>query len=87
MGTDNLTSGGEKLSDRDVQTLWRRFKGYEDQTARDQLILNYAPTYGMDVVGFKVQDPEDLDELQARIEAAGLKPARPADRARPADDL
>lgn len=43
MGTDNLTSGGEKLSDRDVQTLWRRFKGYEDQTARDQLILNYAP--------------------------------------------
>ena len=32
-----------KLSDRDVQSLWRRFKEYDDPTSRDQLILNYAP--------------------------------------------
>jgi RNA polymerase sigma factor for flagellar operon FliA len=32
-----------RLSDRDVQTLWRRYKEYGDQPARDQLILNYAP--------------------------------------------
>jgi len=37
------TSAGAKLSDRDVQSLWRRFKEYSDQNARDQLILNYAP--------------------------------------------
>ncbi len=41
MGID--TSAGAKLSDRDVQSLWRRFKEYSDQNARDQLILNYAP--------------------------------------------
>ncbi len=41
MGID--TSGGAKLSDRDVQSLWRRYKEYSDQNARDQLILNYAP--------------------------------------------
>jgi RNA polymerase sigma factor for flagellar operon FliA len=33
----------DKLSDRDVQSLWRRFKEYNDPTSRDQLILNYAP--------------------------------------------
>lgn len=43
MSSNNLTSGGGKLSDRDLQSLWRRFKEYEDQAARDQLILNYAP--------------------------------------------
>lgn len=32
-----------KLSDRDLQGLWRRLKEYDDQTSRDQLILNYAP--------------------------------------------
>lgn len=32
-----------KLSDRDLQSLWRRLKEYDDQTSRDQLILNYAP--------------------------------------------
>ena len=32
-----------KLSDRDLQSLWRRCKEYGDQPARDQLILNYAP--------------------------------------------
>ncbi len=39
----NNATSGEKLSDRDVQSLWRRFKEYSDQNARDQLILNYAP--------------------------------------------
>ena len=32
-----------KLSDRDLQSLWRRCKEYDDVPARDQLILNYAP--------------------------------------------
>ncbi len=32
-----------KLSDTALQSLWRRCKEYNDQSARDQLILNYAP--------------------------------------------
>ncbi len=32
-----------KLSDRELQSLWRRCKEYGDNAARDQLILNYAP--------------------------------------------
>lgn len=40
-GSGGRTEG--KLSDRDVQSLWRRYKEYSDQPARDQLILNYAP--------------------------------------------
>lgn len=43
MSTNNVTSGSTKLSDRELQSLWRRFKEYTDQNARDQLILNYAP--------------------------------------------
>ena len=43
MSTNNVTSGSNKLSDRELQSLWRRFKEYTDQNARDQLILNYAP--------------------------------------------
>jgi RNA polymerase sigma factor for flagellar operon FliA len=41
-----VASGGRadgRLSERDVQSLWRRYKEYGDQPARDQLILNYAP--------------------------------------------
>jgi RNA polymerase sigma factor for flagellar operon FliA len=48
---DDATNGDDagtgrapgKLSDRDLQSLWRRLKEYDDQTSRDQLILNYAP--------------------------------------------
>lgn len=41
MGMD--TAAGARLSDRDVQSLWRRYKTHSDKNARDQLILNYAP--------------------------------------------
>ncbi len=48
---DDATNGDDagtgrapgKLSDRDLQSLWRRLKEYDDQASRDQLILNYAP--------------------------------------------
>ncbi len=48
---DDATNGDDagtarapgKLSDRDLQSLWRRLKEYDDQGSRDQLILNYAP--------------------------------------------
>jgi len=48
---DDATNGDDagtarapgRLSDRDLQSLWRRLKEYDDQGSRDQLILNYAP--------------------------------------------
>jgi RNA polymerase sigma factor for flagellar operon FliA len=48
---DDATNGDDagtgrapgQLSDRDLQSLWRRLKEYDDQASRDQLILNYAP--------------------------------------------
>lgn len=46
-------------------------KGWDEQQ-HHSLILAYAPTYGVDVIGFKVQDAEDLDTYAARIEAEGI---------------
>ncbi|MEE8600657.1 catechol 2,3-dioxygenase [Euzebya tangerina] len=46
-------------------------KGWDEQQ-HHSLILRYAPTYGLELMGFKVQDAEDLDELGAKIEAAGI---------------
>jgi RNA polymerase sigma factor for flagellar operon FliA len=44
-GTDQpeVDRDSGKLSDTAIQSLWRRCKDYNDQSARDQLILNYAP--------------------------------------------
>src|SRR5690606_18101221 len=50
-------------------------KGWDEQQ-HHSLILAYAPTYGVDVVGFKVQEAADLDELTARIEAEGITTKR-----------
>ena len=47
-----------------------------DEHQHHSVVLNHAPTYGLDVLGFKVQDPEDLDELAVRIEAAGIPTKR-----------
>ena len=43
-----------------------------DEQQHHSLILKYAPTYGVDVVGFKVSDAADLDHYAERIERAGL---------------
>jgi len=46
-------------------------KGWDEQQ-HHCVILRYAPTYGLETLGFKVQDAADLDELAGRVEAAGI---------------
>lgn len=46
-------------------------KGWDEQQ-HHSVILRYAPTYGLETLGFKVQDAADLDDLAGRIEAAGI---------------
>ena len=43
-----------------------------DEQQHHSVILKYAPTYGLEVLGFKVQDRSDLDDLEARIQEYGL---------------
>ena len=43
-----------------------------DEHQHHSVILTYAPTYGLESLGFKVQDRDDLDELGARIEEQGI---------------
>ncbi|CAN5194610.1 3,4-dihydroxyphenylacetate 2,3-dioxygenase [soil metagenome] len=51
-----------------------------DEHQHHSVILKYAPTYGLETVGFKLSDREDLDEFQERLEAAGIATKRfPAD--------
>ena len=50
-------------------------KGWDEQE-HHSLVLKYAPTYGVETVGFKVQDREDLDVLAARIEEYGIATKR-----------
>lgn len=47
-----------------------------DEHQHHSVILEYAPTYGLERVGFKVQDESDLDEYAARVEAAGIATKR-----------
>ena len=47
-----------------------------DEHQHHSLILKYAPTYGLEVVAFKLQDRDDLDRYQARLEAAGVSVKR-----------
>ncbi len=43
-----------------------------DEHQHHSVILRYAPTYGLEAVGFKLQDREDLDALSVRLEGAGV---------------
>ena len=43
-----------------------------DEHQHHSVILEYAPTYGLNRLGFKVQDRSDLDHLAGRVEAAGV---------------
>jgi catechol 2,3-dioxygenase len=52
-------------------------KGW-DEHQHHSLILSRRPTYGVDTVTFKVELPEDLDRLQARVEAVGVATTRHA---------
>ncbi len=52
-------------------------KGW-DEHQHHSLILATAPTYGLDSIGFKVQDVSDLDDLAARVEASGVATTRHA---------
>ena len=47
-----------------------------DEHQHHSVVLEYAPTYGLDRVGFKVQDESDLDDLTSKIEAAGIATKR-----------
>lgn len=50
-------------------------KGW-DEHQHHSVILTMAPTYGLESMGFKVQDLDDLDTYAARIEAAGIATTR-----------
>lgn len=52
-------------------------KGW-DEHQHHSLILNRAPTYGLDALAFKVHGEGALDALAARIEAAGVATSRHA---------
>ncbi len=60
-------------TDRESERVF--MKGW-DEHQHHSLILRYAPTYGLETMGFKVQHLADLDELGARIEAAGIATKR-----------
>jgi catechol 2,3-dioxygenase len=43
-----------------------------DEHQHHSVILKYAPTYGLETMGFKVAERADLDELGSRLEEAGV---------------
>ena len=47
-----------------------------DEQQHHSVILKYAPTYGLESFGFKVQDQADLDELETRINEYGINTKR-----------
>ncbi|MEA2001248.1 MAG: catechol 2,3-dioxygenase [Actinomycetota bacterium] len=47
-----------------------------DEHQHHSVTLNYASSYGLDVMGFKLQDHADLDHYQQRIEDAGIATKR-----------
>jgi catechol 2,3-dioxygenase len=49
-----------------------------DEHQHHSVILTAAPTYGLDVLGFKVEEAADLDELAGRIGASGIATTRHA---------
>lgn len=50
-------------------------KGW-DEHQHHSVILRFAPTYGLESLGFKLQDEADLDACQQRVEAAGVATKR-----------
>eukprot|EP00105_Crassostrea_gigas_P039696 XP_019923844.1 PREDICTED: uncharacterized protein LOC109619054 [Crassostrea gigas] len=46
-------------------------KGWDEQQ-HHSLILTEAPTYGLNLLGFKVTDLAELDRLASRVQAAGV---------------
>ena len=60
---------------RESERVW--LKGW-DEHQHHSVVLNYAPTYGLDVMGFKVVAASDLDEFESRIEAVGIATKRMA---------
>jgi catechol 2,3-dioxygenase len=52
-------------------------KGW-DEHQHHSLVLTKEPTYGLNTLGFKVQSATDLDDLQAKVEAAGIATTRHA---------
>ncbi len=53
-------------------------KGW-DEPDHHSLVVRFDPVVGIDRVSFKVEHESDLDELEARIEAAGVAVTRIAD--------
>jgi catechol 2,3-dioxygenase len=47
-----------------------------DEHQHHSVILKYAPTYGLETMGFKVSDREDLDHFDRRLAAAGIQTKR-----------
>lgn len=47
-----------------------------DEHQHHSVVLEYAPTYGLERFGFKVEHESDLDDLSTRIEAAGIPTKR-----------
>jgi catechol 2,3-dioxygenase len=60
-------------TDREPQ---RVFLKCWDEHQHHSVILRYAPTYGLETMGFKVSDREDLDQFQERLDAAGVHTKR-----------
>ena len=60
-------------TDRDGERVF--FKAW-DEHQHHSLILKYAPTYGLESMGYKLQDESDLDELGAAVEAHGIATKR-----------
>ncbi|MGQ0848399.1 MAG: catechol 2,3-dioxygenase [Actinomycetota bacterium] len=47
-----------------------------DEHQHHSIVLQYAPIYGLEAMGFKVQNQSDLDSFQERIEAVGVSTKR-----------
>ena len=43
-----------------------------DEHQHHSVILRYAPTYGLETIGFKLADHEDLDRFEPRLDEAGV---------------
>ena len=50
-----------------------------DEHQHHSLILTFAPTYGLNHMGWKVEHASDLDEYTEALEAAGVAVTRYAD--------
>lgn len=54
----------------------RAFLKAWDEHQHHSIVLNSAPTYGLDALGFKVEHADDLNELTGRVVAAGIEVQR-----------